>query len=424
MNPDELKQICFGLSEISARLKALKQQPTTPPPPWPQVQLWVKEAHKLFSDVIDLFVSQCEIYYANISTDTRLYEDWRRNLADLWRRMDYLRSIHNQLFCHDYTSVIYHHIFIEELFSCFPKTLEGAQSKFLLLPSGDLVVWPLAEALGSIAPDWFQEKFLVEFEKLTILDSINCFGCHRERDYERQAVLAHEIFHILVRKNKGIQTEFKKLLTQDFAQELIQPGSLESQLSQIEEFFCDYSAAWYFGPVFLLAFVDEISFYPVGISGTHPPNDLRAAFLLENNVSAKAHRSYSNLQQYLALRKRTGISLPSSAVLKKGGDYFEMLLNSLKLQKYKHIDRSEEIGRSFTRNIPYVVPDIRTFINNLPSNLDGQPFKKFTDLVSESLRKTNLLRQVMPFVLEPGLLFSVPPAFKPTPKTVRKSRKR
>jgi hypothetical protein len=161
----------------------------------------------------------------------------------------------------------------------------------------------------------------------------------------------------------------------------------------------------------------------VGISGTHPPNDLRAAFLLENNASAKTHRGFSNLQQYLALRRRAGITLLRSEVLKECGQYFDSILVLIGLQKYSHSDRSEEIDSSFSKNIPYVVADIRTFINSLPiSKIDGQQFRKFTDLVSESLRKTNLLRQVMPFVREPDLLFSVPPAIQRKPKTIRKSR--
>jgi len=330
--------------------------------------------------------------------------------------MDFLRGVHNRAFCHDYTSMIYHHIFIEEMFECLPETLGGARIKFLLLPSGDLIVWPMREAFYQLAPTWFPEEALTKFDELRTKDTIVCFECHRDRNFERQAVLAHEIIHIIVRNNTKL-SEGLKTIAKDPTTEVILNTSNSELLGQVEELFCDYAAAWFYGPVYLQAFAEEISHYPVALSDTHPAADLRAKFLLESHAAFKKHRGYKILSQYFKLRKQSNIPKPKQ--LRKLASKFEGTLLSLGLVKYVHTDQTDQISRSFEHNIPAVAKDIRTFINSLPQRQPTDDIKRYGELVSESLRKTNLLRQVKNYMREPDALFSMPAALLRMPRKKR-----
>jgi hypothetical protein len=410
MNQDEKNQISAGLSEIIERFRSLKDQPINPPPPWPVIQRWIGEAHKFFVTVLEAFIQPCGAYLAAIEEDTRDFEQWQFNLADLWQRMDFLRGIHNRAFCHNYTAIIYHHIFIEELFECLPEQLKGARPKFLLLPSGDLVVWPMNEAFYELAPTWFSEAALGVFDKLRAADTIVCFECHRDRNFERQAVLAHEIIHIIIRNNKGLEDSLTAISGEGAFQKSLNASGSEIR-NQIEELFCDYTAAWFYGPVYLQAFADELSHYPVSSSDTHPASDLRAKLLLDCHEDFKGHRAYKSLLQYFQLRKLH--NLPTRAIFRKIAKRFESTLLELGLKKYSHIEQEEEIARSFEHNIPTVAKDIRTFINNLPQRKPTEDLKRYNELVSESLRKTNLLRQITSYMREPDALFAMPAALSP-----------
>jgi hypothetical protein len=411
MNLEERKQISAGLSELIDRFKSLAEQPIIPPPPWPGIQKPLNKIHGFFRQVIEAFVKPCEMYLAQISADTREFEQWQFNLQDLWERLNFLRGVHNRAFCHDYTAVIYHHIFIEEMFECLPSDLPGSRSPFLLLPSGELIVWPSVDAFSALAPDWFAEEYLRVFDGFKKMDLAVFFECHREHNFERQAILAHEIFHIVTRRNISIGVCFDELSSKPEVATILGTADKEMLKSQLEELFCDFTAAWYYGPVFLQAFADEISHYPISPSTTHPPSDVRAAFLLAtNSKSYHSHRGYKVLEQYLNLRRRHHVALPEDAKLMPIGSAFEKTLGILKLSPYKHIDLTSEIERSFDKNIPFVTKDIRLFINNLPVRKRESDLKRYSDLVSESLRKTNILRQIMAYVRDSDKLFAIPPA--------------
>ena len=228
-------------------------------------------------------------------------------------------------------------------------------------------------------------------------------------NFERQAVLTHELFHIIVRHNKELSDLFRDLTTDREIQQTLGTAEFDSLTSQIEELFCDFAAVWYFGPVYLQAFKDEISYYEVRPSDSHPPSDLRAGFLLANNSVFKNHQGYKSLDNYLRLRKRAGVTLPKKAILvNQIGKPFGRLLNSLELYRYSHEDVVRQVTHSFADNIPFVAKDVRRILNNIPVVTETTDKKRHLDLISESLRKTNLLRQVSEYVRDPDALFAMP----------------
>jgi hypothetical protein len=319
-----------------------------------------------------------------------------------------LRDLHNQLFCHDYSSMIYHHIFVEEMLECIRRDGADAQ-RFLLLPSGEVMIWLIADRLSRLAPEWFDDAFVEEFERLNGTPSIICIETNRERDFERQSILGHELFHMVVKTSGTTFDEVAK--APDVKGLLLGPDDAPKVLpKRIEELFCDYGAAWFYGPVVMQAFAEELSFYPVAGGAAHPDNDLRAAFLLESLPGLKDHRGYEALKRYFLLRKLAKSAAKEKTAFKILREAFDEVLRKLKLKAYSHVERRDEIYASFVKNIPFVANDIRIFINNLPEKCDAVTGSRFDDLVSESLRKISLLRQIQGFVREPEALFALPGA--------------
>jgi hypothetical protein len=408
MNQEEKRRISEGLRQVIDRAQSLKEQAISPPPPWPSVHAAMNAAHGLFKDGLSVLASACEQYVRQLDGDTRIFLHWQLRLSDLWNRVDILRRLHNDLFCQDYSSLIYHHIFIEEILQPLPKTIRGALSQFVLMPSGGIRVWPIADRLADLAPEWLDEAITTAFEELREKPSVVCFECLRERNFERQAILAHEIMHVAVKRN-DLRRKFDKLKTEGEITTVWPPDCSSRVSRRIEELFCDYAAAWFYGPVFLRAFAEEISFYPVHDTGTHPANDLRADFLLKTNHRVRSHRGYQALATYSSIRKRGQPRQSTEKFCEKLRYEFELILRGLDLKPYVHAEKVTEIAWSFMANIPYVVDDIRQLVNNLPESADiGKT--RYDDLVSESLRKANLLRQIKPHIRDPGNLFSLPQA--------------
>ncbi len=408
MNQDEQKQISNGLYDVIDRLRSLREHPIVPFQSWPTIESTITATHKCFCRAIECFIRPCASYKDHLNSDRRPFPIWQAFLADLWSCVDFLRTIHNRLFCHDYTDVIYHHILIEEMLACFPEDLPGVQLRFLLLPSGELMVWPLKEELAVRAPLWFDQNHIGEFETLKDGEPLICFECHRERNFERQYVLAHELFHIICTNNTSLGDMFAALARSDDTAEVLDAEHRESWPSQIEELFCDYAAAWFFGPMYLQAFADEMSYYSVHGSDTHPSGYVRAEMLLRSS-SNEAPRGHKAVQLYAKLRKLNAVSPPSQKVLKRWGQNFARKLREIGLERYSFNDQCAVIRNSFEANIPFVTEDIRDLINSLPENrFDSERLEHYSDLVSESLRKTNLLRLAKEYLREPDRLFSIP----------------
>ena len=396
MKQDEQKQVSKALYDIIDRLKALVDEAVNSFPTWPEIQKTIELSHSIFRSVIECFIDPCEHFLKTLKTNKLPFKIWQACIAELWSKVDRLRMYHSRLFCSDYFDIIYHHIMIEEMFACLPKSLVGSR-RFILMPTGELGVWALREEFSESVPFWFGKEFVDKFKKLLQGESVECFECHREKNFERQYVLGHEIFHIIVRENKILQNMFvdiEKYLPQDLKSIF---GDSDTWTFQIEELFCDFAAAWFFGPTYMKAFADEMAYYGVQGSSTHPPGDLRAKFLLISARGQTKHPGFRALESYLDLREQNDNS-PSKKSLVTLKDAFGGCLSNLKLKRFELARIDKQVLLSFEKNIPFVVDDIRILMNNLPPDDKGASISHYTELMSESLRKTNLLRQVKEYV--------------------------
>ena len=126
MNQKEQKQVSKGLSDLIAALETLSQQQITATSGWPNIACAINNAHKYFQKVLDKMIEPCKDLMSNLDKDWYYFEDWQFYIEDLWETVGYLRRMHNRLFGNEYSSLLYHHIFVDEIFNCFPKTLKGA----------------------------------------------------------------------------------------------------------------------------------------------------------------------------------------------------------------------------------------------------------------------------------------------------------
>ena len=408
MKQDEQKQVSKALCDIIDRLKVLADEPINSFSTWPEIQQTIELSHSIFRSVIECFIAPCEDFLRTLKRNKTPFNIWQACITELWTKVDRLRMYHGRIFCNDYLDVIYHHIMIAEMFACLPESLVGSR-QFILMPTGTLAVWPLREEFSESVPYWFDKRFVDKFKDLLQGEFVECFECHREKNFERQYVLAHEIFHIIVRQNKNLRDMFadiEKYLPEDLQNVF---GDSNTWTFQIEELFCDFAAAWFFGPTYMKAFADEMAYYGVQGSSTHPPGDLRAKFLLISATGQKKHSGYRALKSYLELRDQSDNS-PSEKSLITLKNAFEGCLDNLKLKRFKLARISKKVLLSFKKNIPFVVDDIRIFMNNLPPDNKVASISHYTELMSESLRKTNLLRQVKEYVSSPEELFAAPGA--------------
>jgi len=268
----------------------------------------------------------------------------------------------------------------------------------------------LKHELSDLAPYWFQQNFIASFQNIVDEEPIEYFECLREKDFEFQYVIAHEVFHAIIRYNDQLK-ESLNLIIQHADARITDclAGTSDSWSGQFDELFCDFAAAYYFGPRYMKSFANEIRYYMVQGSSTHPPADLRAKFLLATNADVKEHIGYKSVERYLHLRKQSS-TLPDKPCLKKLGDQFADALKAIGLYKFTFIDQVKIVNDSFKHNIPFVVSDVRILMNNLPPTDSAPTMERYCDLVAESLRKTNLLRQAKKYVREPDKLFAVPGA--------------
>jgi len=410
MKQDEQDQVSRGLSDIIERLKSLSREPINAFPQWPDISRTIGLAHSMFLIAIQRFIDPCESYITYISESPYSFNIWQKFLSDLWTRVDYLRNLHNRLFHNDYTQLIYHHILIDEMFGCLVESLRRAKIRFLLLPSGELQEQSLNHELTYLAPGWFQQNFIAAFQNIIDEEPIEYFECLWEKDFEFQYVLAHEVFHAIIRYNGQLKEKLDEVALQADAKiKDCLSGPQESWFGHFEELFCDFAAAYYFGPRYMKSFANEIRYYMVQGSSTHPPADLRAKFLLATNADVKDCIGYKSVESYLHLRKQSS-ALPDKPCLKKLGDQFADALKAIGLHKFTFIDQVKIVNDSFKHNIPFVVSDVRILVNNLPPTDSAPTIERYCDLVAESLRKTNLLRQAKKYVREPDKLFAIPGA--------------
>lgn len=421
MNQEDRKLISNGLFDVIDRLRSLREHPIVPFESWPDIAKTINLSHVAFRNTIDCYITACEYDRSNLSSIPVPFSIWKARLSTLWSKIEDFRTFHNRLFCHDYTDIIYHHILIEEMFSCFPENLPGSRTRFLVSPSGELMIWLFKEALASSPPPWFEQEYIEKIEALIDNDPITCFECHREKNFERQYVLAHELFHIICLNNESLQNFFKSFVQNTHTQNILDPKFKYSWPSQIEELFCDYAAVWFFGPMYMKSFADEMSYFSAQGSDTHPAGHIRAQMLLVNNYSYRSHRGYKAISIYNKLKKVKNLDKRQKLILKKWGDQFSKAMKDIDINKYKFNDKSSLIGESFAANIPFVMEDVRDLVNSLPDKHSySKTEERYSLLVSESLRKTNILRQAKKYVRRPDQLFAIPEALSVVPSKGKK----
>jgi len=370
---------------------------------------------------IDLFVTQLQKSLNEIASDPRDYEEWRDRLESLWKAVQLLRTIQRRLTHSDDNSIIYHYIFIEEMLECLDKSVLPEENRhFVVVPSGNLCVWFINEAFADVCMDWFDEDICDQFEQLKHRSPIWCSECLVESNIEWQSVLAHEVFHIAVGNHTPLREFLDRMSLETWLQGVL--GVSGDTRSQVEEAFCDFAAAWFYGPIYLQAFADEVSYYDINPSWSHPASDLRAKFLLLMNRKQKATKYYKALRHYLDVRKGTSNAGSTNKCLSRIGKLFQEQLSRNGLNAYQHIDKVDEVAKCFEHNIPFVTNDVRDLINNLPVCPSRDDRRRQGMLISESLRRINIIRQAKEHIRGGDALFALPKPLKPISQKRGKSR--
>jgi len=263
-----------------------------------------------------------------------------------------------------------------------------------LIATGDVVHWPIQEILlGNIKAF---EQFL-DPEVRTRLQqvretTISGFECDFEEPLDRQMVLGHEIFHVLVRLNPTLIMKFEKIISKEEVKTIFGKVGHPLNLGHMEELFCDFGAAWFFGPAYAKAFIEEIPFREKERTGTHPQRVVRVLMILGTQPKKKKfHPYFMEVSRYLKGHKdEVNLSRQDMEII---AEEFRLILRSLGLERYKPLGNVDIIKRCIENNIPYIYAqhkqDIRGLLNNLPDRLtlSERAQQNYNDFVFESIRK-------------------------------------
>jgi hypothetical protein len=375
---------------------------------WPEPGL---SKLKVLKDTLNITIDRIiEFYQQNYLDKINQWLDLRyleNRVRQLFEFTNFLRKYSELLFSPFTFELAYLFSFIEDLLGTFPpKTRLGRGETFTLIPTGTFSTLPFS--------DWLT----MGLRKVGISErqesEIYCFECVSKLRLDRSAVLFHELIHVLIYKNQAL---INSCLTEMMNNENI--SSLFNSLSHLtppidscshlKEYFCDFASAWHLGPIYAKAFLDEIEYYPKGITYSHPPAGFRAKLIIEtlNRETPKSIRDfYGKEKERLAQRLGVNMDVIERGLMEISHKYASILTLQFRIIKLKmrKVPPKKVILKYIEHNLPFIYEDIRLFLNGLPDlkniketlakrELDAKQIDNyFIEFLQESVLRSNAFR--------------------------------
>ena len=395
MNTSEKESLTEALSSLISRLEELLRREVQYEEEWKAIYGSIKKVHTTFNEVVNAYILQCKLLLKGMDSSFWPYVFFNNFVEHLYRCSFQLRILYPFMFAPPSHNRLYYYLFLSELLKCFPKSPSTPRDiKYVMIPTGDVAHWPIQEVLiGKIEAF---ERFL-DPEVRTRLQqvretTISGFECDFEEPLDRQMVLGHEIFHILVRLNPALIIKLEEIVRREEVKTIFGKVGHPLNLGHMEELFCDFGAAWFFGPAYAKAFIEEIPFREKERTGTHPQRVVRVLMILGTRPKKKKFHPYFMEVSHCLKGHKDEVNL-SRQDIEIIAEEFRLILRSWGLERYKPLDNVDIIKRCIENNIPYIYAqhnqDIRGLLNNLPDRLTltERARQNYNDFVFESIRK-------------------------------------
>lgn len=395
MNTSEKESLTEALSSLTSRLEELLRREVQYEEEWRTISGSIKTVHNTFNEVVNAYILQCKLLLKGMDSSFWPYEFFNNFVEYLYRCSFQLRTLYPFVFAPPSPNRLYYYLFLKELLNCFPKSLSMPQDiKYVMIATGDVAHWPIQEVLlGKIkAFEQFLDPEVRKRLQQVRETTISGFECDFEEPLDRQMVLGHEIFHVLVRLNPALVIKFGEIISRGEVKTIFGKAGHPLNLGHIEELFCDFGGARFFGAAYAKAFIEEIPFREKARTGTHPQRVARVLMILNAFPKKKKFHPYlTQVSRYLRAHKdEVNLSREDIEII---GREFRLILRILGLERYKPSDTMDTIKRCIENNIPYIYAqrkqDIRGLLNNLPDRLtlSERAQQNYNEFVFESIRK-------------------------------------
>ena len=269
--------------------------------------------------------------------------------------------------------------------------------RYVMIGTGNLAHWPIQEMLiGKVTA--FERLLTPEARRIiqeVRATNISGFECDFQEPLDRLMVLAHEIFHVLVALNHWVKDEFRQIIEKPEVRDVFNRAGQPLNLGHIEELFCDFGAAWFFGPAYAKAFIEEIAFRERERTETHPQRTVRLLTILSTRPKKKKYHAYFlTFSRYL--RGQKGEIDLSREDMETIVEDFRLILLRLGLGRYAPSNNVDTIKNCIGNNVSFIYAeqnqDVRGLVNNLPdkANLSEREQSNYNDFLLESVRKNTM----------------------------------
>lgn len=343
---------------------------------WDLISENVSGGLALFREVVDIYQQQSarlkgEIDSLPVHVNDELYEYYYRLIDSINRCIGFFRERFHMVFMRNHDEQLHLYLFLSEILIPFEDIHIARKLNnvyFLFVPLGYVAELPLHEQLTSDLITWMEEDLKLALTAAK-RQEVYCLGGVPEEDILNQVLLIHEVFHIVLQRSQNLRGRLDNL-----ASALGQTGGVLGQCDPprlrnwLEEWFCDFAASWFFGPIFGKEFIEEISYVSPFGTASHPPRASRIVFILKA-LSTKRH-PYVTLVRRYQNEIAHEISSESDIGQERSAEEFKQMVNTIGLRRYPTESRTRKnaatVKRNLKNNLPFIYGDIRDFLNSIP----------------------------------------------------------
>ncbi len=414
MNPTQRDYLKHTWSELRERFREIGARQPEYELEWDEVADNIRFGVDIFHQIVDSHVEACKFVIEDLESPSKTRRYYTDLMDQLYGNLYRIRRGYLGWFVTEFRNRLVYYLFINDLILSLCKKFPVFEKvKYIIGPTGALQTQRFGSILAGRPLGLLDTQLKKDLANIIEGQPVHGIECDPGESLDRQMVLGHELSHILLRIDKELLKQVSSIYHNREVQVVFK--TLKFSPDHVIELFCDFSAAWHFGPAYGKAFMEEILHYPKYESASHPSRIRRLGVILDA-LSGKLKSPYlAKMRAYYREHGEEEGALKKSdvAVITKE---FKRILKSLGSRRYIPRDVMAGMRRHIRDNIPIIFEDIRDFVNNLPADKRELPKNQqvhYDDFLKESLRKTVMWRQFTQKVKELGLQPLLAPTLSP-----------
>jgi hypothetical protein len=393
MNPSQKDYLTQAWSELLSRFRELGARGIDYEVKWDEVATNIGFASDFLTQIIGKHQQLCETIIKELESPSKLYEFYINLMDQLYGNLYHFRKIFLSWFAAAFHNRLVHYLFVHDLLSTLSEKYPGLQNvHYIIGPTGAIQTERFGVILAGRAVGLLDPQ-LKAYLTNTTKEPIHGIECDPGESLDRQVILGHELFHILLWTDEDYLHQVRAIYNNSHVRTVFNSPYFSE--GHIVELFCDFGAAWHFGPAYGKAFMEEVLHYTKLETRTHPSRITRLRVILDA-LSGKLKSPYLDRMRRYSRERAQPQDRFSREDVKVLTREFRRLLKQKNIPRYIPKDAATEMELHIRENIPIIYQDIRAFLNNLPPDKKALPKRQQThydDFLRESVRKSVMWRQ-------------------------------